>query len=448
MISVRIRMFLALCLLCGPAVVAQQKKKATAPPPPDAPTVFPLETLKVTGNKIIASEKIVAASGLKIGAPMLKDDFDTAREKLMATGAFLSVGYEFKPNAAKTGYDGVFDVAEIDQLYPYRFEDLPVPDNDLRAALRKQELILGDQIPGTPEVIGRYVREIQSLVGNKVKVTGKINSDLPGQLAIVFRPDTPKPQIAEVHFTGNKVLPVAPLMRALGEVAIGTAYSETAVRLLLDASVRPLYDARGRIRVKFTNVATSPAAHDVDGVAVNVTVDEGESYSLGAIKYAGATRQEADQMQKISNIRGADIANFDDVNAGVEKINAWFRNKGYLKCAGHVDRQIDDPAHRVDISVVIDPGPLYTMGRLEIVGLDLLSEPVIRKMWALKPGNGFEPGYPDSFLNDVRSQGIFDNLGKTAAESNIDEKTHTVDVKLTFGGAGGKEEKKERKKQP
>jgi len=89
---------------------------------------------------------------------------------------------------------------------------------------------------------------------------------------------------------------------------------------------------------------------------------------------------------------------------------------------------------------------LYTMGKLEIVGLDLISEPVIRKMWALRPGNGFEPGYPDTFLNDVRSEGIFDNLGKTRAETNIDEKTHTVDVKLYFGGAGGKEEKKDRKK--
>jgi hypothetical protein len=36
----------------------------------------------------------------------------------------------------------------------------------------------------------------------------------------------------------------------------------------------------------------------------------------------------------------------------------------------------------------------------------------------------------------VREEGIFDNLGKTRAESNIDEATHTVDVTLFFSGAG------------
>jgi len=36
----------------------------------------------------------------------------------------------------------------------------------------------------------------------------------------------------------------------------------------------------------------------------------------------------------------------------------------------------------------------------------------------------------------VSEEGIFDNLGKTRAESNIDEATHTVNVTLFFSGAG------------
>ena len=51
----------------------------------------------------------------------------------------------------------MFEVAEVDQLFPYRFEELPLADDELRAALRKQEPILGDQIPATQEVMDRYV---------------------------------------------------------------------------------------------------------------------------------------------------------------------------------------------------------------------------------------------------------------------------------------------------
>lgn len=442
-----IRKLAALFLLCGMCAFAQQKKRAATPSPADAPTVFPLEHLKITGNQKIPAERIIAATGLKIGVPVTKDDFDKAREKLNASGAFQNVGYEFKPSADNAGYDGTIEVSEIEQVFPYRIEDLPVPEAQIRAELKKQELVLGDEIPPTKEVLDRYVREIQAVVGDKAKVTGKVSTDLPGQLTVLFRPDTPRPQIAEVRFTGNKVLPSTDLTRALGEVAIGTAFTDTTMRVLLDSSVRPLYDARGRIRVAFPKITTGPAPHEIDGVLVTVTVEEGESYSLGKITFANSTRSESAELQKMANIKSEDIADFDDVKAGLDRIYAKFRDKGYLKVTGHVDRTIDDKEHRVDILITLDTGPRYNMGKLEIVGLDLVSEPVIRKMWSIKQGEAFEPGYPDSFLRDVREEGLFDNLGKTAATTDIDEKTHTVNVKLTFGGAGPQDQQKKRKKQ-
>ena len=141
---------------------AQQKKKTTPAPAPAEPqqqTVFPLETLKVEGNRRIPAEKIIAVAGLKIGAAVVKADFDAARDRLLATGAFESVGCEFKPSASNTGYAGVIEVVEVEQLYPYRFEDLPLSDEAIRAALRKQESLMGDQIPGTKDVLDRYVQD-------------------------------------------------------------------------------------------------------------------------------------------------------------------------------------------------------------------------------------------------------------------------------------------------
>src|ERR1700680_2852341 len=114
----------------GPLLPAQQKKRATPArvtpaPAPQPQTVFPLETLRVEGNRGISTERIVAVSGLKVGSPVVKEDFDAARGRLLATGAFESVGYEFKPNEANTGYVGVLQLVEVEQLFPYRFEELP-----------------------------------------------------------------------------------------------------------------------------------------------------------------------------------------------------------------------------------------------------------------------------------------------------------------------------------
>jgi hypothetical protein len=75
------------------------------------------------------------------------------------------------------------------------------------------------------------------------------------------------------------------------------------------------------------------------------------------------------------------------------------------------------------------------MGKLPINGLDILSEPVIRKMWQLDMGAPYRESYADSLLARIQAEGLFDNLDRTGAEAVIHDDTETVDVTLTFLGA-------------
>ena len=83
----------------------------------------------------------------------------------------------------------------------------------------------------------------------------------------------------------------------------------------------------------------------------------------------------------------------------------------------------------------VDAGPEFKYGALEIRGLDVISEPAIRKMWGAKEGKPFDAEYPDAFLKDVRDQGLFDNLGDTSAQTKVNEDRKTVDVTLIFLGS-------------
>lgn len=415
------------------ALFAQQKKH-TEP----APAVFPLEAVRVEGNQKLTVDKILAVAALKIGEPVIRTDFDQARKRLMATGAFQSVAYEFKPSMDAKGVDGVLRVIEVDYWFPYRFEDLPASDDALRAMLRKQELILGDQIPATKEVITRYTAAIEEYLGGKVEVTGKVISDVPDHPAIVFRPPAPRPNIAEVHFTGADVLPASSLVNALVPVAIGVPYNDATMQQLLDASVRTLYEERGRVGVTFPKIAVEKSAK-VDGVSVTVTVNEGESYNFADVKVVGVPADQADGIRFICKWRAGDIANLEDVRAGANKIVARLKSNGYLNATAKTDRTIHENNHTVDALITVTPGPQYHFGKLTIEGLDLITEPQIRKVWMLSPGSPFRPEYPDEFLKDLRAQGVFENLGETRAEKNVNEKTKTVDVKLFFGAARQKE---------
>ncbi len=409
---------------------------------PVAPAVFPLETLRVEGNQKLTVDKILDVAALKIGEPVIRTDFDQARKRLLETGAFQSVAYEFKPSANTKGVDGVLHVIEVDTWFPYRFEDLPASDDALRAMLRKQQpiaLLAGDdRIPATKEVIARCTSAIQEFLGGKVEVTGKVIADVPDQPAIVFRPPGARPNIAEVHFAGNDVLPTPALVNSLSQVAVGVPYSEVTMRQLLDASTRAQYEERGRVGVSFPKIAVEKAGK-IDGVSVTITVNEGESYSLGKVQVVGVPADEADSIKSIGKWRTGDIANLEEVRNGAIKIADRLRNDGYLNVTQKSEHTIHEKDHTVDALITVTPGPQYHMGKLTIDGLDLLTEPQIRKAWIIAPGAPFRPGYPDQFLKDLRDQGIFENLGDTRAEKTINEKAKIVDVKLFFGAARPKD---------
>jgi len=432
--------FVAFTLILASSAVAQPAR-----------TEFPLESLRVTGNRLIPAERIIAATGLKIGRPVQKTDFDAARERLVGTGAFANVGYEYKPSANAKGYDAVIEVSEANDLFPYRFEDLPAPETALREAIHKVEPLFEDRIPATAPMLARYIAALQQAIANagntEFQVTGKLNAEAPGELAVLFRPAVARPNIAEIRFVGNQAVPTGLLLRTINAVAIGIPYTEAAVRQRLEAGIRRVYEVRGRIRVSFPTIATEKAAK-VDGLVVTVTVNEGPAYNLGTVRFTGAPPGDLTQLEKLADFKKGEVINFDEVNAALERVYKLLRGSGYLQASGAVSRDVRDDTHTVDVGVALNPGPRFVFGKLEINGLDIISEPAIRKMWGSMEGKPFNPEFPDSFLARVREEGILENLGKTRSETHIDEASKTVGVTLYFRGAESQPQNRRREQAP
>src|SRR5579871_130068 len=219
---------------------------------------IPIESLKIDGNHNYTPDQILAVAGLKIGQRVMKNDFEGARDRLVATGAFDNVGYRYAPAADAKGYDVLFQVTEMEHLYPLRFDDLPASDAQLRAWLKDNDPLFdgktGAKIPGTKPELDRYVKLISEFLARQEyhePVIGKLVSIAPSELVIVFRPAAPPPSVAYVKFNNTGDISAATLQKQIYSVAVGTVYTEQQFRTLLDSSIRPLYDAIGRIRVSF-----------------------------------------------------------------------------------------------------------------------------------------------------------------------------------------------------
>ncbi len=420
-------LILALLLLLSPIAAEAQRRPRTSV---TAPRAWPLESIAIEGNKAFTREQVIAAAGLRLGQPVAEKDLDAARDRLLATGCFESVAFRFEAARDGKGYAASFDVREA-EVFPVRFEDLGIPDERAHEAMKQAGPLYGPRSPGTEPVLKRYAAALGAAAGKPV--VGKVITDDSGALVVLFRPAEAPPAISRVTFTNNQVVPLSALENAINPVAIGRPYREARFRELLDANVRPLYDARGRVRASFPEIRTEKDK-TAEGLAVSVKVDEGASYSLAGVNVEGAGLP-VQELLKAADLKTGDVFNIDQVHAGAARVEKRLRRDGYMRVGSSIERRIDDAKKTVSITIRVVPGPRFMFGRLNIEGLDIISEPAVRKMWSLKPGEPFNADYPDYFLNQIREEGIFDNLGDTKALSKADDADRTVDVTLIFKGA-------------
>jgi outer membrane protein insertion porin family len=430
----------------GQSRAAQRKtapqKKAAAPA--GRASKWPIERIAIEGNKLYTSLQVIGVTALKVGQLAGKEDFDAAHDRLLATGAFETVSYKFAPSKDAKGFVATFQITEVEPAYPLRYEQLGVPDKDIQAMLRAKDPLFGPRLPATKLFLERYTRWVQEFLATRniaEKIAGRVVAVAPEQFEIVFRPAKNLPAVAEVSFEGNRVLPGNVLRETIAGVGVGQPYTEEKFRALLDTSIRPLYEARGRVRVAFPKVWATPVK-DVAGLHVHVTVKEGESYELGAIAIVGPTPVRPDELLKAANLKPGDLANFDVVNEGLDKVKAAVRRVGYMQAKVTADRQIDDAKKTVGLNLHVEQGVQYHMGKLTLVGLDLHAESEINRLWTMKEGKPFNSDYPEHFLSRVREDGVFDGLGQTRSVVKVDEKTHIAHVTLHFGAAPPPVEKK------
>jgi outer membrane protein insertion porin family len=409
------------------------RRKPTADPPGPAPTAYTVEVLSVEGSHAYTAEQILTVAGLSVGQKAGKVEFEAAREKLVATGAFDNVNYRFAPSQDVEGYDVTFVVAEIGQLYPVRFEGLPASDAQLRTWLKQRDPLFGNKMPATKPVVDRYIAWISEYLATHdyhQPIAGKLSSEFGEDLTLLFRPARPPDSIAHVQFTNTGDVPFSVLQTAIYQVAIGVQYAEPKFRQLLDSQIRPIYEAHGLLRVSFPKIETAPAK-DVEGVSLTVQVEQGPVFLLDRVSFVGAEYSRS-EWNSLAKLKTNQTVNFDEIRAAQDRIRSDQRRVGHLDASSQVKRDVNDGEHTVSVEFQIDPGPLYTLGKVDMIGLDIVSEPEIRKMWGLARGRPFNVEYPDHFLSRVKEGGVFDGLKTTRSETKINAPDHTVDVTLYF----------------
>lgn len=404
-----------------------------ASPPP----VGTLHSVNIQGAHTYSAEAIFKYSGLRIGQRISEADLENARQKLQGSELFQNVADGFKFGAGPNPpYDATFTVTEVEQLFPLRFEGLGAPPEEVRAYLKEHVPLYADRIPATQGVMARYTAVVGDFVlqkgGNKQKIKAELNNDDPKQLAVVFTPNTPGKIISRVIVTGNQAVDTGTILRAVNPMAVGVALSDTRLKTILDGAIKPLYAAKGYAAVSYPKIETEPEKSNL-GIVVKVQIQEGPQFKFGPIRFRGSGLDE-DEVRSNINFHPGSPYNGDQVENFRLDMTKRLKHRGYLDATMTAETEPDDTKRTVAVTYNIVPGGVYTFERLDIHGLDSQTQPVVEKLWGVKPGKPFNPEYPDFFLKRLAEQNLFENLKDVHSDYRPNEATHTVAVNLWFKG--------------
>jgi outer membrane protein insertion porin family len=417
--------------------------KATRQPGPGT-----LHSLTIQGNQRYKTEAIVGATGLKVGQPISVAAIEQARLQLQKSELFNDVTSRYRFSGTPPAYDLTFEVAENPQLFPVRFEGLKVSKAALQEYLSTHVPLYAEQIPGTEGVLRRYTAAVQAFVSKsepEAKIKAIVSNDDPAQLTVVFMPDRPLPTISQVTVTGNEVIDSGTILRALNPVAIGVPYSDTRLQQILNGSVKPVYAAKGYAAVTFPKIESEPSTTN-QGVNVKVQISDGPQFHFGSIRFRGSGLDQ-DEIRSTIPFKPGQVFNGKLIDDFRLTLQHNLRRKGLLDASVVTDSNDDDSKRVVNVTYSVTPGAVYTFAKLDIQGLDITTQPAIEKLWGEKPGQPFNPDYPDFFLKRVEEQNLFEHLADTTSDYTADSSSHNVTVHLYFKGGESRKEKDRKKQQ-
>jgi outer membrane protein assembly factor BamA len=433
---VRISAFqLALLLpcLCLPVLAQTTRKLSPKDLPPSA---FKLISVKTTGTKRYKSEEIVAATGLQIGQTVSEDDFKKAARILGETGAFGAVLYSFQYSAEGTKLE--LQVQDAERFVPARFDNLVwFSDKELLDQLHGQVPLFQGQLPIAGDLADQVSNALQGLL---------IARNLPGRAdylraahedgpieAFVFSVSGPQIHIRNIAFAGASASELS-LLEAAARKLQDADFSRSILRSQEDKTFLPLYLQRGYLKASFGDAQAKVVQDSPQETAVDVTfpVDPGRQYNLTTLDFAGNKSFPADTLRTLIHAQLNQPANAVQLDSDIEAMKKLYGSRGYMAAIIQPDPEIDDANSTVKYLLKIQEGDVYSMGDLEIRGLDSRTTARLQDDWKLRGGDPYDSSYPKRFLEQADREIFLMSDWNASVRESLNPQEKTVDVTLRF----------------
>ncbi len=401
--------------------------------PPAAAQKFQPKTIQFKGDPEYSDQELLAAAGLKKGVVLDYSEMSAHSQKLMDTGVFNTLGFNFN------GVDLVYTLVPASPLYAVRLENLPLtPGKELDAELHSRFPLYHGKVPaedGLNEQVRQALEEMLAAKGIKATVTMTPYTDenLQQVTAMSYAITSLPVLVGAIH---PDAASAALDSNALGILAklTGTAYDIIGSPSQIETGLGNYYRDQGYVDAEVHAVPQgSPVvAPDAIHIPFQVSIVPGQVYRLSGITLAPGLLVSQANFDHQSGIQpGASTAG-KLVRENWLFIKRQYHSRGYMKAVVHPTPNLDRAKGTVSYTVTVDPGPVYTMGRLTIENVSDDLQARMIAAWKLDAGTPFNEGAIQTYFlsgTDPALRRLFASVNCTYTLNLIDS-IHRVNVTL------------------
>jgi outer membrane protein insertion porin family len=408
-----------------------------------SPAAAPLREIHAEGQKLLTEAQVVAITGLVAGSPIGRNDLQTAADKLVQTGLFAKVSYNFQTRLA--GVLVTYHVEESPRI-PVYFDNIPwFSDSELGNAIRAKFTFFDGTLPEAGvavDLAADAVKELISARGLQISLEHAVAANPMGEGNVQqIRIEGAALQIAKLEFNDPSLATSKTVQQHLSDI-VGKAYSRVSIDLFLSEAIRPIYLQQGYLRVKLgppeVRLAGDPNQKLPTQIPVFVPVVPGAVYHWKDFHWTGNTLVSEFTLAGLLGAKPGDLADGMQIEAAWDRVREEYAHRGHLEAKLDAVPNYDDQTHTVSFSVNILEGPEYHFGKMVLTGISLGAERRLRAAWPFVPGQVFDKAKFEELLGKLQAhqEQVFgelpvhyDNVGHWL---QTDASKTTVDVLLDF----------------
>ena len=395
---IAIAALLSICACAAPLATAQTAGNGTAE----------LREVRSDGQKKLTEGQIAALTGLQTGMQVGREELQKAADKLVASGLFATVKYDFKTRTEGLTLD--FHVTESLRVPAY-YDNFPwFGDSELNDAIHAQLPFFDGTLPEAGNVVDVAADAIHGLLAAH-------KLDLPVQHQVVGNPlgdgniqqftvEGAGLKIASLSFSDVALLANPVVQQHLSEIN-GKPYSRTTIDVFLAEQIRPVYLRQGYLKAKLgppeVRLSGPPTAKLPEQLPVYVPVATGEVYHFSDAQWYGNNVISSIALDAYLGLKNGAVANGMEMEAALEQIREEYGRRGYLDATVQPESSFDDAAHTVWYKIAIAEGKQYHMGGWVITGISTSAESRVRTTFPVAAGDVFDKIKYEDYLVQLQS---------------------------------------------